>query len=80
MVWSFILAVVGILGLWVAGSNRWYGWAIGLGAQLLWVIYALVSNQYGFLLSAFGYGFVYARNIITARKRERTSQKAISKI
>lgn len=74
MIWSFVLAIVGIIGLWIAGSNRWYGWGVGLAAQVLWVVYGIATEQYGFLLSAFGYGFVYTRNIIAARKRERASQ------
>lgn len=62
MLWSLVLAVVGILGLYLAGKKNLWGWAIGLGAQILWIIYALTTAQYGFLLSAVAYGFVYAHN------------------
>jgi len=60
--WSYVLASVGILGLWLAGSKRRIGWAIGLGAQGLWIAYALATEQYGFIATALAYGFVYARN------------------
>lgn len=62
MIWSFILAAIGILGLVLAGKKMKIGWAIGLGAQVLWIIFALVTHQWGFIISAFAYGFVYGRN------------------
>lgn len=61
--WSVLLAVVGVTGLYIAGRKSWVGWAIGLAAQLLWVAYALVSEQYGFILSAVAYGVVNAKNL-----------------
>lgn len=60
--WSWLLAAVGLVGLWLAGSKHRAGWAVGVAAQVLWITYALVSAQYGFLASAAAYGFVYARN------------------
>lgn len=60
--WSWLLMAIGVLGLWLAGSHNKLGWMIGLSAQILWLIYALVTEQYGFIISAFAYGFVYLRN------------------
>ena len=71
MIWSIVLALVGITGLLLAGRERTRlaGWAVGWAAQVLWVMYALVTAQYGFLLSAFAYGGVYARNALLERRR-----------
>lgn len=60
--WSWVLTGVGVLGLWLAGRGSWQGWAVGLGAQVLWVGYAVSTHQLGFLVSALVYGTVYARN------------------
>lgn len=60
--WSAVLAAVGIAGLLLAGRGRWEGWAVGLGAQVLWVVYALVTQQWGFIASAVAYGVVYGTN------------------
>ena len=60
--WSWLLATVGIFGLWAAGSRKTWGWAVGVGVQALWIAYALVSDQYGFIASALAYAVVYARN------------------
>lgn len=61
--WSWILTAVGVCGLWLAGRRNLAGWALGLGAQGLWVAYALSTEQYGFLFSAAAYGWVYATNL-----------------
>lgn len=62
MLWSYALASVGILGIWLAGRKNLWGWAVGCGAQVLWIVYALVTDQYGFIVSAVAYGVVYGRN------------------
>lgn len=57
-----MLTAVGVTGLWAAGSKKAWGWAIGLGAQVLWIAYAVQTEQYGFIASALAYGTVYFRN------------------
>lgn len=69
--WSWVLTAVGVFGLFVAGSKRKWGWSVGIGAQVLWVAYALDSGQYGFLVSAAAYGWVYTRNFLRWRAEER---------
>lgn len=71
LIWSIVLAAVGILGLYLAGSKNKLGWAVSFGAQLLWFIFAIVTAQYGFILSAVAYGFVYARNYMRWRNEQR---------
>jgi hypothetical protein len=60
--WSWLLAAVGITGLWLAGRKIWWAWLIGLGAQVLWIAYAVATGQYGFIAAALAYGVVYGRN------------------
>lgn len=72
--WSWLLTAVGVTGLWVAGSRSKWGWAIGLGAQALWLTYAVVTGQYGFIVGCLFYGSMYARNFLkwhTAPQEER---------
>lgn len=61
--WSLLLAAIGVMGIYLAGRKSAWGWALGLGAQLLWVVYAVATAQWGFILSAVAYGVVYARNL-----------------
>lgn len=64
LIWSILLAIVGIFGLYLAGSKKRLGWMVGLFAQILWFIFAIITKQYGFILSSVAYGWVYARNYI----------------
>lgn len=72
MTWSLVLAAVGILGLVLAGRRSHWGWFIGLMAQVLWIVYALATVQYGFIVSALAYGAVYANNFVKWRKDAHT--------
>jgi hypothetical protein len=63
MVWSLVLGAVGVFGLYLAGRKSWVGWAINAAAQLLWLAYAIVTEQYGFIITALAYGWVYLRNL-----------------
>lgn len=74
LVWSVALAAVGILGLYLAGSKNIWGWAVSLLAQAVWIVFALVTAQYGFILSALAYGFVYGRNFVKWRKEKKAME------
>lgn len=69
MIWSFLLMIVGVAGLYLAGRDKAIGWLVGMFAQVLWVIYALVTGQYGFLISAVVYGVVYTKNFMAWQPR-----------
>ncbi len=65
-----VLGVVGITGIFLAGKGMWQGWALGLAVQPVWAAYGIVTKGYGLLLLCFGYGFVYAKNLISWRKMQ----------
>lgn len=70
--WSILLTVVGVAGLYALTKKKWWGFAIGLGAQALWFVYAITTRQWGFLGSCFAYGAVNAvglRNWLTSREQ-----------
>lgn len=66
--WSWILTAVGVTGLYLAGKRYWWAWYVGLGAQFLWLAYALSTKQYGFIFSAAAYGWVYLKNGLAWQK------------
>jgi hypothetical protein len=68
--WSWILTAIGVFGLWVSSTGRSWGFLVGLAAQVLWIAYALATDQYGFIVSAIAYAWVYSRNFKTWRKQE----------
>lgn len=69
--WSWALTAVGVTGIWLAGRKSKAGWAVGFGAQGLWVAYAVATRQWGFIVSALAYGSVYARNWVRWRREAR---------
>ena len=61
-IWSWVLGTLGVTGLLIAGNRVWWGWLINLANEILWVVYAVKTKQYGFILMAGVYALVYARN------------------
>ena len=60
--WSWALTAVGVTGIYLAGRKNKAGWAVGIGAQGLWLAYAIATEQWGFIVSVIAYGSVYIRN------------------
>ena len=76
MWWSWILAAVGIFGLWLSGRKDYRGWFVGLGAQVLWMVYATVTQQWGFYVSAVAYGYIYLHNGLAWMREKRETETA----
>lgn len=74
LVWSVALSVIGIIGIFIAGKKNMWGWFIGFFAQFLWIIFAVTTQQYGFILSAVAYGWVYGLNWTKWRKEMRLKE------
>lgn len=60
---SWVIATTGIVAMWLIGSKKVAGLWLSLAGQVMWVVYAIYSQQYGFLLGAIVYGAVCIRNI-----------------
>lgn len=71
LIWSFVLSFIGIAGILLAGSKYKVGWLIGFFVQPLWIVFAVTTEQYGFILNAVIYAAVYARNWLLWRRDER---------
>ena len=56
--WSWLLAVIGAAGYLLVVRGAWSGLLVGLLAQLLWLAYAVVTEQWGFLVSVCLFGGV----------------------
>jgi hypothetical protein len=59
--WSWVLAVIGVTGIYFVGRKTIWGWVVLLFNEVLWIVYALTTNQYGFIFSAVAYAIVYTR-------------------
>lgn len=72
--WSWVLSITGITTMWLIGSGKKLGWFVGLGAQFLWLTYGIVTDQWGFILSAVVHFTVYTRNLLYWKKHNVSAQ------
>jgi hypothetical protein len=68
--WSWVLACIGITGIYFVGRKTVWGWIVLLVNELLWMGYAIDTEQYGFIFSALAYGIVYIKSFIHWRRDE----------
>ena len=61
---SWLVTVVGLFGFWLAGNKVWWAWYVNIANQVMWVIFAVVSGYYAFLLGTAFYLFVFVKNAI----------------
>jgi len=67
--WSVPLAGLGLAGLGLAGRRSYWGWALGLVDEGLWVAYGVHTRQWSFCVSAAAYSWVYWRNLADWRRQ-----------
>ncbi len=68
MMWSYVLAAIGVTGIFFVGRKTIWGWFVLLFNEVLWIAYALITNQYGFILSAIAYAIVYIKSYLLWRR------------
>jgi hypothetical protein len=59
---SWILTFYSLIGVWMVGRKWKSGWLVSLSCQVLWFIYAVTTNQYGFIFSALVFSWIYIVN------------------
>jgi len=62
--WSWILAAIGVSGIFFVGQKTIWGWLVLLANECLWTVYAIATEQYGFIFSAVAYAIVYVRSYL----------------
>lgn len=64
----WLTSAVTLLAMYVIGNHKWYGWAIGLANQVLWVALAVAFATWGLLPLTACLIVLYTRNLIRWRK------------
>jgi hypothetical protein len=59
---SWCLAPFGLLGMYVVGLKKRWGWVLSMTTQVLWAFYAIGTGQFGFLIGTVSYFVVYLKN------------------
>ena len=66
--WSWVLAVIGVTGIFFVGRKTIWGWCVLLFNEVLWIAYAVNTEQYGFIFSALAYAAVYVKSYLHWKK------------
>jgi nicotinamide riboside transporter PnuC len=69
--WSWLLAVVGVTGIFLVGKKIIWAWLILLINEFIWIAYALSTKQYGFIVMATAYAMVYIKSYLAWNKEEK---------
>jgi hypothetical protein len=69
--WSWILAAIGVAGIYFVGKKTLWGWFVLLFNEIIWVTYAIITEQYGFIVSAIAYAAVYIKSYLHWKADER---------
>lgn len=69
--WSWLLSAVGLAGFYFAGKKVWWAWYVNIANQVLWTLYSVITEQWGFLVGAGFYLFVFIRNAVLWTKEHR---------
>jgi hypothetical protein len=48
--WTWALTGLQVTAMWVAGRGQAWGWMVGSAVQPGWIVYALLTNQLGFIV------------------------------
>lgn len=70
--WSWLLAAIGVTGIFFVGKKTVWGWLILLVNECIWIAYAITTKQYGFIVSALAYAAVYIRSYIHWKNEEKS--------
>jgi hypothetical protein len=60
--WSWLLTLPQLFAYWQVGNLRRWAWLLAFTVDVLWVAYATLTAQYGFLVSATLFGVLALRN------------------
>ena len=72
--WSWLLAAIGICGIFLVGRKTIWGWLILCVNECLWIAYALATDQYGFIAMAIAYAAIYIKSFIHWRNDDAISE------
>ena len=77
-IWSWVLTLTGVTCFFLAGRKVWWAWYVGLLAQVLWLAYSIITEQWGFLAGCAVYTWVYVTNCIKWTREHREKQEAVA--
>lgn len=69
--WSAFLTPLGLVGMYVTGKKKRWGWLFGLTTQVAWIAYAVFTHQWFFIIGSLAYAGIYLKNYLAWGKEEK---------
>lgn len=66
---SYVISFTSAIMLWLMGNKTRWGPIVGIGNQILWVVYVLLTSQWGLLPGVVMYLFIHVRNLYKWQKK-----------
>ena len=70
----YVVSVVGFSAFWLVPKHP-LGWGVAICSQIFYIPFVLLTHEWGFLVHAFLYGFVFVRNFIYDERHPRNAAK-----
>jgi hypothetical protein len=74
---SYILATIGVTGIYFVGRKNKWAWLWLIFNECLWIVYAVTTKQYGFIFAAVAYTAVYMKSFLHWRNDDAISATAV---
>ena len=68
LILPWIMSLITITTLWLAGDKKLLAWKLGLFNQILWSLFIYDTGQYGLIPMTIAVTFVYIRNYIKFKR------------
>ena len=59
---SWVLALSGVAAIYFVGRKQIWAWIWATFNEAMWIYYAIVTKQYGFIFAAIAYSIVYIKS------------------
>lgn len=73
---SFVLFVVSAFGVWLTGNSRRWGWRFAICNQPLFIVWGLLTYQYGSIATSVVFVALYVRNLRKLAREEAAAEAA----
>ena len=73
--WSHILSAIGITGWILIGRKKASGFVVSLIGQVVWIAYAVTTEQVGFIWGSLAYGTAQAYGLWRWIKEKKTANE-----
>ena len=77
---DWVVTIIGVIAFYLAGQKVWWAWYVNIANQVLWAIFAVVTEQWGFLIGTPLYMSVFMKNAYDWTKEHRTKKRIAAKL